>query len=299
MSETTSSALALLLPECPQPEEDMEALFVLLEERIRRYTMGDSTSVPVETARRLLESILYCLELNRRFSNVEAALEAPLRTRWQAGVLEAKRIAKHAKLLLLQAQRTPPPIVNTAYSDTICALPQFFAAYDADFFAQEIPCSFDYPLCQPVSEALLGPEYMQQFLRRIITENSLLRAFSPEVLRDLYERYYVDYADLLVNLYLPVAEMATLCALTSSPVHSLFLSPEAFARAGQKLASVSEAEAKEQIKCAAAKAIEELNLHGNFLAEYTQSTALDLLVRLRASENFTKSSRSAGTSQPD
>ena len=70
--------------------------------------------VPVETARRLLESILYCLDLERTSPAGKRELPATLKARWQAGVTIAKRTAKRAKLLLLQAQRTPPPLVNTA-----------------------------------------------------------------------------------------------------------------------------------------------------------------------------------------
>jgi hypothetical protein len=53
-NETTSIELLALMPETPSFGENPESLYLLLEERIRRYTMGDSTSVPVDTARRLL-----------------------------------------------------------------------------------------------------------------------------------------------------------------------------------------------------------------------------------------------------
>ncbi|MEZ4628058.1 MAG: DUF6179 domain-containing protein [Eubacteriales bacterium] len=145
------------------------------------------------------------------------------------GCRRSKAHCQARKLLLLQAQRTSPPLTNTAYCDTMTALPAFFAGYDADFFAQEIPCSFDYPLCQPVSDALLGAEYIKDFLRRLLAENTLLRAFAPETLLALYEKYYIDYADLLVNLYLPAAEMAVLCALSAAPVCALSLTPEQLA----------------------------------------------------------------------
>ncbi len=51
-----------------------------------------------DTARRLLESILYCLELNRRFPAPDVTRESPLKERWQAGVHQAKRIAARAKV---------------------------------------------------------------------------------------------------------------------------------------------------------------------------------------------------------
>jgi len=279
---TTNDTLSLLLPDEPRLPENAEEVYAILAERIGRFTMGDSTSVPVETAQRLLESILFCVDLNRRAPSTEIPPEAPLRARWQAGMLEAKRIAKRARLLLRQVQHTPPPLTNTAYCDTLDALPAFFAGYDADFFAQEIPCSFDYPLCQPVSEARFGAEYMADFLRRLLAENAFLRAFSADSLRALYVRYYIDYADLLVNLYLPVAEMATLCVLADEPVCALWVSPGKLTQIERSFAHADEAEARRRMEKAAAQAVSALQLRGNFLLHYTKRTALDLLVRLRA-----------------
>lgn len=281
-NETTSNALLTLAPDAPSYSENPEILYLLLEERIRRYTMGDSSSVPVDTARRLLESILYCLDIQRRADKNALPDSAPMKTRWQAGVDAAKRTAKRARLLLLQAQRTPPPLSNTAYCDTLTALPAFFAAYDADFFAQEIPCSFDYPLCQPVLDGLFGAEYIQDFLRRMLAENTFLRAFSADALLSLYEKYYIDYADLLVNLYLPAAEMATLCALFGAPVRALSLTPEQLQALNEKLQKATETEAQALIDEAAENALLELQLSGTFLRDYLKKTARDLLVRLRA-----------------
>ena len=284
-SETTSSALSAVAREARLTPADAEAIYLLLEERIRRYTMGDSTSVPVDTARRLLEGVLYCLDLNRRFLSPEHAASTPLKTRWQAGVHTAKRMAQRAKLLLLQVQRNPPPLVNTAYRDTLDALPSFFAGYDADFFPQEIPCSFDYPLCQPVSESLLGAEYMQDYLRRLLAENALLRALPREALLSLYQRYYVDYADLLVNLYLPAAEMAPLCVLAGESVLTLSLPQEKLGEVNRLLTESSQAEAEMALSNAVERASTGLGLQGDLFLQIAQQTAADLLVRLRAARD--------------
>ena len=283
--DSTSNALLTLAPEASVSPADAEELYLLLDERIRRYTMGDSTSVPVDTARRLLESILYCLDLNRRFPAQDVPQGTPLHVRWRAGVDQAKRIAARAKLLLKQAQRTPPPLVNTAYCDTLEALPAFFAGYDADFFAQEIPCSFDYPLCQPVSESLLGAEYILEYLRKLLAENTLLRAFSQDALRALYVRYYVDYADLLVNLCLPAAEMATLCAFAHRPVRELSLSGAEMAGISVALTRAGEEDARASFRSAADLALAELNLRGDYSLALMRQTADDLWVRIRAAAN--------------
>ena len=169
------------------------------------------------------------------------------------------------------------------------SLPAFFAGYDPDFFAQEIPCSFDYPLCQPVSDSLLGAEYIQDYLRRLLAENALLRALGREELLALYQRYYLDYADLLVNLYLPAAEMVSLCALTGEPVLALLLPPEKLGQASLLLSELNETEAQKTLADAVICALNDLGIKGDFLLHYMKQTANDLLVRLRAAKSADKS----------
>jgi len=283
--QTTSNALLLAMPDSPINFEPPEELYRLLAERISRYTMGDSTSVPIETATRLLEGILYCAHINRSSPAQSVPDSAPLRERWQAGMRRVKRLTKRAKLLLLEAQRIQPPVTNTAFCDTLAALPAFFRGYDAEFFAHEIPGSIDYPLCHPVSEDNVGVEFYLDYLHRWLAECEFLSAFSPEALRALYTRYYIDYADLLVNLYLPAAEMAVICALAGKPVRELLLAQEDYAAVGHALSQAEELDARRDMLHAADRALEELELSGTLLRKYTRKTALDLLTRLRAMEN--------------
>ncbi|MEZ4627596.1 MAG: DUF6179 domain-containing protein [Eubacteriales bacterium] len=185
-------------------------------------------------------------------------------------------------MLLHQAQRMQPPVTNTAYRDTIAALPAFFRAYDADFFAHEIPCSFDYPLCDPVPDALLGAEYIAEYLRRLLTESRLLRAFAPETLRALYARYYVDFEDLLVNLSLPVAEMTLLCALADRPVHCLALDEKGYAEAGEKIARMNKDAAEEALRETASRALAQLGVGDPMVRELLVRIWRDLAARLDA-----------------
>ena len=259
-----------------------EALLALLSDRIARHTMGDSTSVPIDTAQRLLEGIAFCVELHGTSVNKDVPDDAPLAERFWAGVREAKRLAKRAKLLLNQAQRAQPPVINIGFRDTLSALPTFFRYYDAEFFAAEIPGSIDYPLCHPVADSLLGVTFVQDYLTRWLAESRFLRAFTEDALVGLYERYYGDYNDLLVNLYLPVAEMAVLCALANAPVHPLTLGYHELSLVSAKLAQADEPAAQRELNTAVDYALTETGLHGAMDRAYLLDTARDLLVRLRA-----------------
>ena len=261
-----------------------EALLALLSARIARYTMGDSTSVPIDTAQRLLEGIAFCVSLHRASANPAVPINATLSDRYWAGVAEAKRRAKRAKLLLHQAQRGQPPVVNIGFLDTLSALPAFFRWYDAEFFAQEIPGSIDYPLCHPVSDALLGVEFVQDYLSRWLIESRFLRAFSEDALKRLYEQYYGDYNDLLVNLYLPVAEMAVLCALAGRSIRPLALESGELRAVSERLAQADESAAHALLAAATDRALEEAGIRGAMDRTYLLDTARDFWVRLRATK---------------
>ena len=261
-----------------------EALLALLSDRIARYTMGDSTSVPIDTAQRLLEGIAFCVSLHRASANPAVPINATLSDRYWAGVAEAKRRAKRAKLLLHQAQRGQPPVVNIGFLDTLSALPAFFRWYDAEFFAQEIPGSIDYPLCHPVSDALLGVEFVQDYLSRWLIESRFLRAFSEDALKRLYEQYYGDYNDLLVNLYLPVAEMAVLCALAGRSIRPLALESGELRAVSERLAQADESAAHALLAAATDRALEEAGIRGAMDRTYLLDTARDFWVRLRATK---------------
>ena len=285
---TTSEALSAIDPEVGLQTELPDELFVVLRERIARYTMGDSSSVPVDTARRLLEGILYSADLCRRMPPDDLASNAPLSSREKAGAVIAKRLAKRAKLLLYEAKRKQPPVTNRTFRETLSALSSFSRGYDADFFPHEIPCSFDYPLCHPISESLLGAEYLREYLRHWLQESAFLRVFPADALQTLYTRYYIDYEDLLVNLFLPVAEMSTLCSLVNAPVQSLALSPPEYDAASQLLLQEDVSAAEATILAAAEGVLLQLGIHSAYLKEEICRTAQDLLVRLRSASILPK-----------
>ena len=119
--------------------------------------MGESTSLPARTADRLLQSLIYSIGLQvrtehdpRRLQNGD--LEGLLRDSWNT--IEGQM--KEARRLLARLKACPPPVANRAWLDTLDQVQGCFGRYDYRFFAHEVPCSIDYPLCQPADESLQG-----------------------------------------------------------------------------------------------------------------------------------------------
>lgn len=149
------------------------ALLRLLAARTERYTMGDSSSVTVETAQALLESIQYTLWLGCEAQGYQlAALPTgvALPDLLAAGQAEAERRVKSGRTLLLRAKVLLQDIDDAALQETLAEIGQFFKRYDLWFFAHDIPCAIDYILEAPISEDLQGIDYVIAYLRALIAE---------------------------------------------------------------------------------------------------------------------------------
>ncbi|MEN6418169.1 MAG: DUF6179 domain-containing protein [Clostridiaceae bacterium] len=266
----------------PRMEASAGEFLTLLAERTSRYTMGDSTSVRLETAERLAGGILYCVELAQKAH--PGLAERTLKAQYEAGILEAERQKRHGRMLLKQAESIRPPVENIGFRDTLLALPVFFRAYDTAFFAQEIPCDIDYPLCHPVSESLQGAAYVCEYLRRLNVETAFLRRFPAPMLSLVYERIYLNDGGLLVNLYAPVAEAALGRVLAEKAAFNLLTDASDRTRIWMRMNDTPEETALFALEQAAKRVCRELNITGVLEKEYLQQTARALFPRLRALE---------------
>lgn len=143
----------------------LEKLWQLLAKQTERYTMGDSTSVPTETAQELLASICYTLQFEMAQSGftprdlLNSDLYAVLKdgqAHLSAKVAETRRLWEYA---CIQGQ---------ADSDTLKWIGCFFRKYDLYFFAHQTPWDMGYPLQPGASEQLKGISYVEACLREAL-----------------------------------------------------------------------------------------------------------------------------------
>lgn len=204
------------------------ALWRLLAWQTARYTMGESTSIPEETAGQLLRSLCFTLELGLSAGAVVkkgAADEDTLRGLYSQGLKEAEARVKDGRALLRRVEATAPGVTNLAYEDTVQGLQVFFRRYDIRFFAHDIPGDIDYQLCLPVPIHLEGICYIQEYLTRLLAENLFLQCFATVDLRLLLEKSCPQYRQLLVNLYEPAAVNALGLALLEEDIFPLRIAP--------------------------------------------------------------------------
>lgn len=212
-------------------------LSALAVERIHRFTQGDTSSVPLELAQRLMDSVCFTLEVAlARTPDPSGQLDAlcaqPLKALYQEGRRRLARLLTQARLLhRLLVERTRP-VPTQAYRQTLNgALPEFFARYDPEFFAQEIPGLMDYPAA--VAPEGAGVEYVLSYLERLRMEAGWLARLPEGCLEALLRAQGPLWQELLVN--------AAGVALPHLAAGLLLGAPEALPLPAQGLASLEQA----------------------------------------------------------
>ena len=181
-------------------------LWTLLGNVTERYTMGDSSSVPVEIAEELLKSITFLL--NKETKNPQSIVKLfeseSLESAWKHSWTTIEKDIAKGKELLEEVIKTSTGIENISYEDTVVEIGRGLKVYDYRFFAHEIPCSIDYQLSNAVSEDLQGIDFINEYLTRLLFENKFCNNFAKEKIIGILKSYCKDYKGLLINIFEPV-----------------------------------------------------------------------------------------------
>lgn len=222
-----------LFDEGPFTEEETSSLqpklWHLLARQTDYYTMGGSSSVRVELAEELYKSILFTLVEGLKygaFTREQLLASEKLEHLLRAGREEVEKQVETGKRLWLQVQHHPTGIMNISYDDTLKRLVTFFKRYDIRYFAHQIPGDIDYQLCHAVPDELLGIKYVNEYLRRLLIENSFISCFETNTVARLLQGYCPDPCGQLINLFEPVAVNALGLALVKEDIYTLNLTAE-------------------------------------------------------------------------
>ncbi len=292
MTDTQSylPALTADFQDSPLSSQDLIAaeriLWQLLAHRTECYTAGNSTSVPVELAQDLLQSICLILEIdpenwNLHPQSVRALLQKSSEELWQEGVHKVEQKVEYGKKLWHAACLTAVKIPNLSYCDTLKSIGFFWKKYHYLFFAHQIPCDIDYQLCLPVNETLRGIDYVNEYLHHILLENELINQFLVPDVIDLLGHFCQDYRGLLINLYEPVATNAIGLTLVRENPMQLNISEHERQQIAQLLSNLCPSE-QEKALCGAADTLSaSLGLKISNAPQYLRQTAVNLLPRIR------------------
>ena len=260
----------------------MSRLLSLLAKQTERYTMGESTSVTVETAQELLASFWHTLtvamdESHTPYTRLLTDDLLPVVKRGQTILQD--RLAK-TKRLWEGVCQTAPGIQNFYYVDTLRGIGDYFQHYDLYFFSHQKPPCIDYPLLMPVSESLQGLSYTEQYLKHMLAENLILHQFeTAEVIR-LLKAIAPDYQGFYLNLCEQPLTNAIGSALSGEDGRALHLSHTAQKRIAETMQNIGHEKRQQLLRASALSVCDDLKITDNWVREYMTSFADSLLPRL-------------------
>lgn len=244
-----------------------------------RYVSGESSSVPQETADELLASALYTMGLTPEDPELWAHLPENLDEAYRAGVRRLERKTALGCGLCAAALKSVPALPCRSLTDTLKSIHRGFGSYDFRWFAREFPADIDYQLCLSVPETLLGVDYVNEYLRRILFENDFLRRLDATTSAKLLSRISPNWRALVCNLYEPVASGVLGAALTKRDVRKMQTDLPVL----QALLEIlPRSQMEEELRLAAEKAADALNIDHPAAKQYITRTALALVPRISA-----------------
>jgi hypothetical protein len=259
-----------------------ERFLRLLERRTAIYTQGDSTSVPKHVAVDLFRSVCFVLGIDAERPEVpERLLSVDLEEEFRRRLADVERTVELAATLWQEVVATMPAIPSISLQDTLASIGNFPKSYDFRSMAHEVACDFDYPLCHPVPETLAGVDYINEYLRRLLTETAFLRRFDRDACVRVLTATSPEYVELLVNLYEPVATNAIGRALIGQDPRGLLISAEDRVEIARRLGPLSEAGRGRALREAAERACEALGVEEEAGRAYLGELAVELLPRVQ------------------
>jgi hypothetical protein len=208
--------------------------FLLLQNLIRRHTQGESSSVAVETAERLLASAMYAVDACLwSMGDPEKAI-ASLKTSGIAslhaeGVEQVCQGLEDTKRLYYEVKKHKLDVPVDAYNTTIEeSLPIFIKKYNILFDAHNTMASIDYPLAID-DMSLQGVYYIEQYLKRLHLENQFCRRWERDEMLRLLENFgrvcKFDYRIELFNIFELAFHHALFSVLSGGDARRILISP--------------------------------------------------------------------------
>jgi hypothetical protein len=236
-----------------QAERIRAGLWQLLAVRTKLYTMGDSSSVRIEVAAELSESILYTLNAYQESIGSRIAQlnpEADLVEIFDLGLGCLTRQLDSGKRAAAALPGEMLPIPNQFYQSVPKEINDFFRQYDAYYFAHQSAGFIGYPLNQSV-DGLRGIQYINEYLRRFRIENRFCSRFESDAVISLLRVGTPSLEYHVGNFFEPVFAVSIALLLAGKSPFSLNISDDDRVLLDYRLNAWSENERRKQFVAAA------------------------------------------------
>ncbi len=214
-------------------DKEQEELLYIVARLTELYTSRESTSIPYEKARMLMEAALYCINEVENEASTSISLtegERDLNVMYQHGYDLV--VEKTKKTVWLYNQMLPyfQSYGNHCYYETVVkGLPQFFLHYDARFCPQNHLLTLDYPVLMHL-EKLSGIDRIEQYLYCIMMEQRFLSGLSEVAVNRVFEGYDYEFQEAIINVCSPIVRYRIAGGLLGQLDGALALEQESISR---------------------------------------------------------------------
>lgn len=249
----------------------------ILKSLIRKYTKGESTSVTVEKAEKLIIGIWYTIDAYMNsLDNVELALkvlkEEDMSYIYEQGKIVLENDLVYTENLYEKVLKNQIYTDLIAYKDTISGIANFFKFYDLEFEPDENAADIDYPLAFD-DWNVTGVYYIKNYLWNLYVENEICSKFNnnniEKILKSYGDIYKIDYRDLLINVFEMTINNAVFSILCNNS--SLEISKKDFEKLNNNLKKINKEEVNTLISLTINKIIKDYDLEEyeiNYLKRY-------------------------------
>lgn len=203
-----------------QVERIQFGILELMTKEVDRYTNGESSSVPVEKAQEILQSIAYLIGAYLKTipdmrTKLDLLTKETMTVLFYRGLDEVAKMRKASLAIHSELCQNDRKLRSIAYHDTIfTGLKEALHDYNMEYGAHETGGSIDYPLMVHLEECL-GMEYIYRYLNRIRLEDSILQKFTVQKIHLLLHYFDREAEQLLINL----CELSVINALGCELLH--------------------------------------------------------------------------------
>lgn len=189
------------------PDEVIQKAIPIVARLTEKFTNKESTSVSYDTARQLMNAVLYCLresdqncdvEGSNAMSNTDKFID--IEAHYQCGChLVIKKVMK-TKCIYNEIIPVFKSYGNVSYYETVIkGMPVFFERYDPRFNPQNHILTLDYPLILEVTDRC-GIDLIYQYLVVIKLEQEFLSLLPQNYIMEVLDSYHSECASLFINV---------------------------------------------------------------------------------------------------
>lgn len=248
---------------------------VLLAKKSATYNSGESSSIRIEYAENILQSIMFTIGVALKTEDIPDDALKQLCAQciskiYEVGRKKIDRMLKVTSMLHKMVVKNMISTENHTYNSTLIGgINGFFKLYNPEYSAHEIHITADYPTSNPITD-LAGIEFIEKYLEAIFYENMFCSKFPVENIHSMLCGYMRGYSELVINLFTFVLTNAIGCVMLHKSPYGLNISKQETEYLCYHLASMTREQLTHEILLACNAMCLGMDFVGDALKEYIE-----------------------------